>query len=129
MAATKSQGKAYTLFMVGLTAAAAGTAYFSSGTGKLVLLIGLVAVAISFWTFLKIKPLEGKVALGSQPAALKLAGAAVVLLGWLVVLGGINATASVGGRMIAALLGLAISIVGIVFILAPAVSKNAIWKA
>lgn len=129
MAATKSQGKAYTLFMVGLTAAAAGTAYFSSGTGKLALLLGLVAVALSFWNFLKIKPLEGRVALGAQPAALKLAGAAVVLLGWLVVLGGINATSSVGGRMFAAILGLAISIAGIVFILAPAVSKNAIWKA
>jgi hypothetical protein len=129
MAATKSQGKAYSLFMVGLTAAAAGTAYFSSGTGKLALLLGLVAVAASFWTFLKIKPLEGKVALGPQPAVLKLVGAAVVLLGWLVVFGGINATTSVGGRMIVSIAGLAISFAGIVFILAPAVSKNAIWKA
>jgi uncharacterized membrane protein len=129
MAATKSQGKAYTLFMVGLTAAAAGTAYFTSSTGKLALLLGLVAVAISFWTFLKIKPLEGKVALGSQPAALKLAGAAVVLLGWLIVFGGINAITSVNGRMVVSIAGLAISIVGIIFILAPASSKNAIWKA
>jgi uncharacterized membrane protein len=129
MAATKSQGASYTLFMVGLTAAAAGTAGFTTSTGKLALLLGLVAVAVSFWKFLKIKPLEGKTAVGAQPAVLKLVGSAVVLLGWLIVFGGINAITSVGGRLIVSIAGLVVSIAGIIFILAPAVSKNAIWKA
>lgn len=34
MAATTSQGKAFTLFMTGLTAACAGIAFFSSAGGK-----------------------------------------------------------------------------------------------
>jgi hypothetical protein len=129
MAATKSQGKSFTLFLVGLTAAAAGTAYLSTGAGKAALLIGVLIFAVSFWQFFKIKPLEGKIALGAQPAGLKLAGLAVVLLGWFVVLGGLVATASVGGRLIAAILGLAISLFGVLYILPLAASKNAIWKA
>jgi hypothetical protein len=129
MAATKSQGSAFTLFMSGLTAACAGIAYFSLGSGKVALILGLIAVAYSLFSFLKIKPLEGKVAVGAQPAAMKLAGVVVVLLGWLTVLFGIHVTAGVGGRMVTSIVGLAISLAGIFFILAPAVSKNAIWKA
>jgi uncharacterized membrane protein len=129
MAATKSQGKSFTLFLVGLTAATAGLAYLSTGSGKVALLIGLLIVAASFWQFFKIKPLEGKIALGSQPAGLKLAGLAVVLLGWFVVLGGLVATSSVNGRLFASILGLAISLVGVLYILPTAASKNAIWKA
>ena len=37
MAATKSQGRDFALFMVGLTAVCAGIAFFSSGVGKLAL--------------------------------------------------------------------------------------------
>ena len=129
MAATKSQGSAFTLFMAGLTAACAGIAYFTVGFGKVSLILGLIAVAYSLFSFIKIKPLEGKVALGAQPAAAKLAGIVVVLLGWLVVLFGLHVTAGVGGRMAASIIGLLISLGGIFFILAPAASKNAIWKA
>jgi hypothetical protein len=129
MAATKSQGKSFTLFLVGLTAVAVGIANLSDGPGKVALLIGLLIFAASFWQFFKIKPLEGKIALGSQPAGLKLAGLAVVLLGWFVVLGGLFATSSVGGRLFASILGLAISLVGVLYILPTAASKNAIWKA
>ena len=129
MAATKSQGKDFTLFMAGLTAVCAGIAFFSSGTGKVALLLGAVAVVVALWGFFKIKPLEGKTGGGPQPAVTKLIGVAVVLAGWLFVLFGLHLTASVGGRMATSVVGLAISLAGIFFVLAPAVSKNAIWKA
>ena len=129
MAATKSQGKDFTLFMVGLTAVCAGIAFFSSGAGKVALVLGAVAVVVALWGFFKIKPLEGKTGVGAQPAVMKLIGVAVVLLGWLTVLFGLHLTASVGGRMMTSIVGLAISLAGIFFVLAPAVSKNAIWKA
>jgi uncharacterized membrane protein len=129
MAATKSQGRAFTLFMAGLTAASAGIAYFSSGSGKVAFLVGLIAVVVSFATFLKIKPQEGKIAVGAQPAVLKLAGVAVVLLGWLTVLYGLHLTASVSGRMATTIIGFAISLVGVLYVLPTAVNKNAIWKA
>lgn len=129
MAATKSQGKEFTLFMAGLTAACAGIAFFSSGAGKVALILGLAAVLVSLWGFFKIKPLEGKTGTTPQPAAMKLIGIAVVLGGWLLVLFGLHLTASVGGRLVTSVLGFCISLFGICFILAPAVNKNAIWKA
>jgi hypothetical protein len=127
MAATKSQGKAFSLFMVGITATTAGIAYFSTG-GKLFLPVGLVVLLASFGIFLKLKPLEGKPALGAQPAVLKLAGLAVVVLGWLVVLFGLHITTGVNGRFATSLIGLAISLVGALYILPVVVNKNAIWK-
>ena len=60
MAATKSQGTNFTLFMAGLTAVFAGIAFFDSGVAKLALMVGSVAVVVSLWGFFKIKPLEGK---------------------------------------------------------------------
>jgi hypothetical protein len=129
MAATKSQGKDLTLFMAGLTAVCAGIAFSTSGAGKVALVLGAVAVVAALWGFFKIKPLEGKTGIGPQPAVMKLIGVAVVLLGWLTVLFGLHVTASVGGRMVTSIVGLAISLSGIFFVLAPAVSKNAIWKA
>ena len=129
MAATKSQGTTFTLFMGGLTAAAAGIASLSSGVGKVALALGLICLAVSFWNFLKIKPLEGKVALGSQPAVLKLAGVGAVLLGWLTVLYGLHLTASVTGRMTTTIIGIAITLVGSLVLLPSAANKNAIWKA
>jgi uncharacterized membrane protein len=131
MAATKTQGKTFMLFMVGLTGACAGIAYSTTGAGKVALGIGLIAVAVSLFEFFKIKPLEGRIGVGPvpQPTVLKLAGILVVLLGWLVVLFGIHLTGGVGGRMVTSILGLAISLGGICFVLAPAMNKNAIWKA
>ncbi|MGC1461976.1 MAG: hypothetical protein WA802_07230 [Terracidiphilus sp.] len=129
MAATKSQGRDFTLFMAGLTAVCAGIAFFTSGAGKLALLLGAVAVVASLWGFLNIKPLEGKTGGGAQPAVMKLIGVAVVLLGWLTVLFGLHISAGVSGRMVTSILGLVVSLAGIFFVLAPAVSKNAIWKA
>jgi hypothetical protein len=129
MAATKAQGRAFTLFTGGITAAAAGIAYFSSGVGKASLVLGVVVLAFAFFRFLKIKPEEGKVALGAQPAVMKLIGIVVVLLGWLVVLYGLHLTAGVSGRMTTSLIGLAVSLVGVLIILPAAANKNAIWKA
>ena len=129
MAATKSQGKDFTLFMAGLTAVCAGIAFFSSGAGKVALVLGLVAVVVALWGFFKIKPLEGKTGGGPQPAVTKLIGVAVVLGGWLFVLFGLHLTASVGGRLVTSIVGFAISLAGICYVLAPAVNKNAIWKA
>ena len=129
MAATKSQGRAFTLFMSGLTAATAGIAYFSSGSGKLAFLVGLAVVAVSLGIFMKIKPEEGKVASNIEPTALKLLGVAVVLLGWLTVLFGLHLSASVSGRMTTTIVGFAISLVGVLYLLPAAANKNAIWKA
>ncbi len=129
MAATKSQGKDLTLFMAGLTAVCAGIAFFPSGAGKVALVLGAAVLVLALWGLFKIKLLEGKTGIGPQPAAMKLIGVAVVLLGWLTVLFGLHLTASVGGRLMTSVVGLAISLAGIFFVLAPAVCKNAIWKA
>jgi hypothetical protein len=129
MAANKQQGQSFGVFLVGLTVACAGLMNFSSGGGKVALLVGLVLLAVSVWQFLKIKPLEGKIALGAQPAGMKLVGIAVTVLGWLVVLFGLHLTASVAGRMVTTIVGLIVSLVGVCGILPSACNKNAIWKA
>ena len=67
MAATTSQGKNFTLFMVGLTAVCAGIAFSDSGVAKVVLIVGALILAISLWGLFKIKPLEGKT--GERSAA------------------------------------------------------------
>ena len=128
MAATKSQGKQFTLFMCGLTATCAGIAFFSSGLAKVALVLGLASVAVSLWGFFKIKPLEGKTGNNPQPAIMKLIGVLAVLGGWLFVLLGLHIEASVGGRLVTSIVGFAVSLAGICYILAPAVNKNAIWK-
>jgi hypothetical protein len=129
MAANKGQGRSFGLFLVGLTTAGAGLGVMSGGMGIVVMLIGILLVAVSLWSAFQLKPLEGKIALGAQPAMAKLAGVVVVLLGWAVVLCGLHLTPSVGGRMLAALVGLGIILVGICYILPAACNKNAIWKA
>ena len=129
MAATTSQGKTFTLFMVGITAACAGIAYFSTASGKLALLAGLAGLVISLAGFFKIKPDEGQTGATYQPIVLRIAGLASIVAGWLVVLMGIHVTASVSGRMFTSLLGLAISLVGVLVLLPAAANKNAIWKA
>lgn len=129
MAATTSQGKSFALFLAGLTVATAGLAYVASGAGKLALLVGIVVLGVSFAVFLKIKPAEGIVPDGAQPVLLKLAGLAAVIAGWLIVLFGLHVTASVGGRMTTTVIGLLVSLAGVIGILPAAANKNAIWKA
>jgi hypothetical protein len=115
--------------MVAITVAAAGLAYFSTGGGKAALVIGLIGIAVSLAGFLKIKPLEGKTAIPSQPTVLKLAGIACALGGWLIVLVGIHLSSSVGGRLATTLIGFAVTLAGVIGLLPVAASKNAIWKA
>lgn len=129
MAATKSQGTNFTLFMFGLTAACAGIAFFDMGIAKVVLAAGLIVLAVSLAGFFKIKPLEGKTGANAQPAVMKALGVLVVVGGWLFVLLGLHLTSGAGSRLVTTVLGLVISLGGIFFILAPAVSKNAIWKS
>lgn len=129
MAATTSQGKSFTVFIVGITVAATGLAFSATGIGKVALVAGLAIVAYSFFKFFMIKPLEGPTPENKQPASLKLAGLALALGGWLLALVGLHLTPSVTGRMVSTILGLAISLFGIVVILPIAANKNAIWKA
>ena len=129
MAATTSQGKTFTVFLVGITVAAAGLAFIATGIAKVALVIGLAIIGYSFFSFFKIKPLEGATGATEQSAVLKLSGLGVVVLGWLIVLVGLHLTPSVAGRMVTTLLGLAISLVGVLVVLPLAVNKNAIWKA
>jgi hypothetical protein len=129
MAATKSQGKSFSLFMVGVTVTAAGIATSATGAGIAVLVVGLAILAIAGVYFFKIKPEEGKTASTCEPAVLKLAGLVLAIGGWLVVLAGLHMAAGVGGRLALTLLGLAISLVGVLGILPAAARKNAIWKA
>jgi hypothetical protein len=129
MAATTSQGKSFTLFIVGLTVAMAGLAFVATGVGKLSLVVGIVVLAVAFAAFFRIKPDEGKILGGVQPVALKLAGLGVVLLGWLVVLFGLHLASSVSGRMTTTLIGLLVSLAGMIGVLPIAANKNAIWKA
>jgi heme A synthase len=129
MAATKSQGRSFTLFMVGITATAVGIAAFSSGMGKLALIGGLVILATSLGMFLKIKPEEGDVPDKGQPAGIRLAGLLAAFLGWVIVLFGLNLSSNVSGRMITTIIGIAVSLVGAIVLLPIAANKNAIWKA
>jgi hypothetical protein len=129
MAATKSQGRSFSLFMLGVTVTAAGIAYFSTGSGKLAVVGGLVVLAVSFGVFLKLKPEEGKIADKGQPAAMRLAGVAAAFLGWGIVVVGLNLSSSVSGRMATTLIGIAVSLAGSLILLPAAANKNAIWKA
>jgi hypothetical protein len=129
MAATKSQGRSFSLFIVGATLAAAGMATFSSGIGKLALVGGLVVLAVSFGLFIKIKPDEGEIADKGQQAVMRVAGVLAAFLGWMIVLFGLNLSSSVSGRMITTIIGIAVSLVGSLALLPAAANKNAIWKA
>jgi hypothetical protein len=129
MAANKQQGSYLAVFWTGATALCAGLAYFAEGFGKLVLVLGLAAVAISLVGFLKIKPMEGKTANVAGNAVMKLLGTAVALGGWFVTIAGLHITSSVGGRMIFALAGIAVSLIGVLGILPVAFGKSMAGQA
>jgi hypothetical protein len=57
-----------------------------------------------------------------------IAGIIVTLLGFLISVFSLGATSSVGGRMVMVLVGLAVSLVGIIGVLNRAYLKNAIWR-
>lgn len=129
MAASKSQGTNLALFWAAITALCAGLAYFAEGFGKLVLLIGVVGVLISLFGFLKIKPQEGKTAGVTGMPLMKGVGILVTWGGWLVTIVGLHLVSSTGGRIIFALLGITVSLVGIIGILPMAFGKSVAGKA
>jgi hypothetical protein len=129
MAANKQQGSYLTLFWTAATVLCAGVAYFAEGFGKLVLVIGLAAVVISLLGFLKIKPMEGKTGGPQGNAALKLMGLAVALGGWFVTIAGLHITTSVRGRLVFAIVGIAVSLVGVIGVLSVAFGKTLAGKS
>jgi hypothetical protein len=129
MAASKSQGSYLALFWAGITALCAGIAYFTVGFGKVVLLIGLVGVVASLGGFLKIKVLEGQTARPAGVPLMKLVGILVTWGGWLVTVVGLHLVSSTGGRIVFALIGITVSLVGIIGLLPAAFGKSVAGKA
>lgn len=128
MAANKSQGSYYSLFLIMCTVLCAGI-YLGGGTEKLMLLVGAVGIIASLFGMMKIKSLEGATAMKPGPGAMKLLGAGCALLGWIITLFGMHLTPSVSGRIVLALVGIAVSLFGIIVILPAAFNKNAVWKS
>jgi len=128
MAASKSQGSYFGLFLLGGTLLSGGVAYVAGASGKVLLLIGAAVIVASLIGFLKIKPLEGETPVLPGPEAMKWIGALVALLGWVVTIGGLRLTESSGGRIAFALIGIAFSLFGIFFVLPAAFNKTAFWK-
>jgi hypothetical protein len=129
MAANTGQGRSFAVFLVGLTVACAGLFELSTGMGKLLLAVGAVILIASLVGFLNLKPLEGKPAQRPGPMVMKLLGAFFAAFGWVLTLFGMHLTDSAGGRIVCALIGIAVSLTGIIYILPAAFNKNAIWKA
>ena len=57
-----------------------------------------------------------------------IAGIVVTLLGFLISVFSLGLASSVSGRLVIVLVGLAVSLVGIIGLLNPAYMKNAIWR-
>jgi hypothetical protein len=129
MAANTGQGRGFTTFLVGFTAICGGIAYISTGLGKLALAAGTVIFVASLFGFLKIKPLEGKPAQKAGPTGMKLVGGFIAALGWVITLYGMRLVDGTNGRIVLAMVGIGVSLFGIIYILPSAFNKNAIWKA
>jgi len=56
------------------------------------------------------------------------AGVLITVLGWVIAVLSVAITSSVGGRMVVVLIGLAMSLIGIIGVLNRAFLKNAIWR-
>lgn len=128
MAATQAQGRYLTGFLVALTALCAGIAYMSTGIGKLLALVGAIGLLATLVSFLNIKAAEGKTGQRSGAGWLKAIGAILASAGWILVLVGVQVITSTGGRIVLGLLGIAVSLFGIIYVLPTAYNKNAAWK-
>jgi hypothetical protein len=128
MAASKSQGSYFALFLAGGTILCGGLAYVASGTGKLLLAVGAAILLASLIGFLRIKHLEGETPMLPAPEVMKWVGAGVALLGWVVTIGGLRLADGNGGRIVIALLGIGVSSFGILYVLPTAFNKTAFWK-
>ena len=98
MAASTGQGRSFTGFLVGFTILCYGIGYFSTGLGKISLVVGGIILLGSMAGFMKLKPLEGRIAQGPSSTGMKLAGAFASCLGWIITLFGIHLVPSVTGQ-------------------------------
>lgn len=57
-----------------------------------------------------------------------IAGLIVTLLGFIIAVASLGMSSSVGGRMVIVLIGLVVSLVGIIGLVNPAFQKKAAWK-
>ena len=57
-----------------------------------------------------------------------LAGVVITFLGFLISVMSLSMTSSVGGRMVMVLVGLAVSLIGIIGVINRAFLKNAVWR-
>jgi hypothetical protein len=129
MAATKSQGRNFGLFLVAATLLCGGIGWIGSGIGKLLLAAGAVLMIAAAVGFIRIKPIEGKTPVERSPETMKWVGAGTALLGWLVTVGSLHVVDSNGGRIFVALLGIGVSLVGILYVLPATFNRTAFWKA
>jgi hypothetical protein len=129
MAANKSQGSFYTLFLIGCTILSAGIFLFGGGLGKLLVLVGIIGIVGSLFGMMKIKSEEGTTAMKPNSEGMKWIGALVAIAGWGVTVVGANVISSTGGRIVLALVGIGVSLFGILVILPATFNKNAVWKS
>ena len=129
MAANKGQGRSFAVLLIGLLLACAGMLNWSGGSGKLMLLVGVVVFIAGLAMAKGLKAGEGRVAQRPGAEGGKIAGGLLALCGWLITVVGIQVVTSTGGRMLVALVGIATSLFGIIVVLPAAINKNAIWKA
>jgi hypothetical protein len=129
MAATKSQGTSFTGFLVGITVTAAGAFGFATGIGKVALAIGIIVLIATTVKLIKIKPEEGNVPDIKQVFGLQVGGILLALAGWVFTLVGLHLTANVGARLAIVLVGIAISLTGVLGLLPASAKKNPLWKA
>ena len=57
-----------------------------------------------------------------------IAGLVITLLGFLISVFSLSLTSSTSGRLVVVLVGLAVSLAGIIGVLNPAYRKNAVWR-
>jgi len=57
-----------------------------------------------------------------------IAGLIITLLGFLISVFSVSVSSSTGGRLVVVLIGIAVSLVGVIGVLNPAYMKNAIWR-
>ena len=57
-----------------------------------------------------------------------LAGLGVTLVGWLIAVSSVGMMSSTSGRLVMVLVGIIVSLVGIMGVINPAYQKNAVWK-
>lgn len=129
MAANKAQGRSFGVFLVGAVVFCGGIASRSTGAGKVLLVAGVLIVLAALGGFLKVKPQEGKSPLAPSSDSMKWIGGLCALAGWVVSVAGLHLVASTGGRIALALIGIGVSLFGILYVLPTTFNKTAFWKA